>query len=1052
MIEIRVLGGFAVRQGGETIPPSAFKGRLVQRLIRVLVSRRGAFVAREALTEALWPDGAPADPERNLNVLVNRARRAIGDPSIIATSPGGYSITTKVCVIDSEVFLTHSRLGCDMLAVGRAGEALREFREALDRWGGEPLPEDTYEDWAEQYRAELNRSYLEALEGGASAALRVGDPALSARLAEAAVSREPLKEGCNLLFVQALAHAGHAAGALEAMAEFRRVLADELGLDPSPEADALETRILRGEISPPAGSILPAQSPNFDDLPFVGRDAQLQMLVALAGGKTSHIALLEGDAGMGKSRLLRETVARSPVPTLSVQAHLPERDHPWGLARSLLRQALAVRPDAAQAIGPRAARVLTEVVPELEELRPHEHGSSAPDPLNPQSVRALVLEGAHRLLEAALPDGALIIADDLQWADASSLALLELAVRRLTDARFIFAYRPVESAQDPAVSRFVSGLRAEGSATAQLRLLPLPAQAIAQLAAAPELTEAIVRETDCTPFTVLEVLRAMRSQPASQYEPVGAAGRAQQAAREGHHRAIELRMAGQPAESLELLYLLALLAREAPARLLTLATGAEQAVVELRLEQLGSTGLIRPGDGGWAIEHDLIAEVVAGQLARNRSGRLHQMLVQALTAVAAEPAEIARHLASAGDIAAAADAFSQAAMRSLNDFAHPEAERLSGAGLSLSPASSVRPVTCAILHDIRAEARFRLGRIPEAQADLRAALSLTEDGPGRSRIFARMAMLASGAENLPHAADLAELAVVEAGSDRLARAEALSVGAIMDMNSGRHDLAQNRLEEALSLFELVGNARGMAGILDGRAMSMFLAGNMHEAVPMFDRAARLFLDSGELLRVGTPRSTHGHGLVFMDQAQLGLNSIDSALELAHSLGHSEGEAYNLWHRSEALAALDRPIEAVASAQEALAIARRLGHREWTAGSLRGLGIAWEAAGDPERAEKAFRQSLDTSEHLPLFASWAAARLAALLISRGDLVEATSFVELAFRHGLALSLYEARLARVELAAAREDPALTALATDALSLAQSGGHMVNIARLSHLAEMQ
>ena len=121
----------------------------------------------------------------------------------------------------------------------------------------------------------------------------------------------------------------------------------------------------------------------------------------------------------------------------------------------------------------------------------------------------------------------------------------------------------------------------------------------------------------------------------------------------------------------------------------------------------------------------------------------------------------------------------------------------------------------------------------------------------------------------------------------------------------------------------------------------------------------------------------------MARPQEGLPEAEEALELARTLGHSEGEAYALWHCSEALSALGRPDEALGSARSALAIAERIGHKEWTAASLRALGIAWQAAGEPVQAEAAFRRSLAAAENLSLFAGWAAARIVLVLLARGD---------------------------------------------------------------------
>jgi tetratricopeptide (TPR) repeat protein len=505
------------------------------------------------------------------------------------------------------------------------------------------------------------------------------------------------------------------------------------------------------------------------------------------------------------------------------------------------------------------------------------------------------------------------------------------------------------------------------------------------------------------------------------------------------------RIERQPPARKEVLCLLALTGREVPARVLGTAAGLDQGHVLGHLDALSEAGLVRLGERGWGVAHDLIAEAVTEALDKSRRGRLHASLARALSAEDAELDEVARHLAAAGDVASAADALARAARRRLDFFANSEADRLAGTGLDLHPALSLR----SELLEVRAEARARSGDLPGARDDLRRALEGAEPGRVRSRILARMAMLSSGAEDLVLAGELGELAIVEAGHDPVARAGAVTVGAILDMNADRSERARARFEEALWLYEELGDARGVAGILDGRAMETFLQGNIREAVDAFDRVARLFLDSGDLLRVPTPRSTRGHALVFMGRPQQALDDIDEAIDLARTLGSPENETYGLWHRSEALAALGRGADAVRSAQAAVSRAEQLGHREWTAASLRGLGIAREAAGDLDGAEAAFRRSLATAENLTLFTAWACARLALVLIARGDLPAAGAFVERALAEGPPISRFEARLARAELAAARGAPDAAATAAEALALADAQGHAASATRLAALA---
>jgi tetratricopeptide (TPR) repeat protein len=218
-------------------------------------------------------------------------------------------------------------------------------------------------------------------------------------------------------------------------------------------------------------------------------------------------------------------------------------------------------------------------------------------------------------------------------------------------------------------------------------------------------------------------------------------------------------------------------------------------------------------------------------------------------------------------------------------------------------------------------------------------------------------------------------------------------------------------------------------------MASLLGADLAGAAESFDRVAQLFLDSGNLLRAITPRASRGLALTWMANP--------GALDLSRTLGHPEGEAYALWCRSEALAALGRAGEAVTAAGAALVLAERLGHGEWTAAALRGLGIGRVAAGDAPGAESAFRRSLEVSvrHHLPHFESFAAARLAIVLAEAGSLDEAEAMAARALETGLPLSLCEARLARAWVAVARREPGARAIVDEALHLAEEASHLAS-----------
>jgi tetratricopeptide (TPR) repeat protein len=190
--------------------------------------------------------------------------------------------------------------------------------------------------------------------------------------------------------------------------------------------------------------------------------------------------------------------------------------------------------------------------------------------------------------------------------------------------------------------------------------------------------------------------------------------------------------------------------------------------------------------------------------------------------------------------------------------------------------------------------------------------------------------------------------------------------------------------------------------------------------------------------------------VFLDRAADGLRETSDALRLAREMDAPEGQAYALWHRSEALSALGRVAEAEVDAREALRIAVAAGHRGWTATAQRALGIALETAGDLDGAARAFAASAEVAgEALTLFASWAAARSALVALRRGAAHEAAPLVTRALAIGPPLGHFEARLAEVELTAARGDARRRELALAALRTARACGHLVSVPRLAQLA---
>ncbi len=1068
-VELRLLGRFVVSVAGTELPSASFGGRKVRTLLRILATRQGHFVTHDELAEALWESRPPVDPVANLQVLVNRARRAVDRAALVLTGPGGYALAdAATCRVDTEEFLA-----AVTTAEARQGRAaLRAYQAALAASGGEPLAEDRYAEWSQPYRIRFLRQRQTALEQAAGLALQCGEHPLAVEYASAAVAADPLRENATVLLVRALAAVGDPAGALAQYDVFRRLLADELGLDPSPAAAAVQADLLRHGDSTARTTRLAQRPPEFAGLPFVGRtDDHAALAAALHRG---GLISLTGQSGVGKSRLVAEIVTGGsglsmPGPTLSMRASWSQRTQPFGVARQLFDEILAADVFALGGLPDRLRAALTDVVPDLS----IETGGG----IDLESRRALLIEAAVRVVAVRAP--LVLVVDDAHWVDASSVQLLGTLADRVDGIAVLLVLRPDEIPPGGELPALLSRLEVDR----RIVLTGLSRGAVAELIAGADpagggvadadpagggladaasagfdhladgLVNALWDSTDRTPFAIGEVLRELAAEGLITPTTAGrwtvaapeTVTRANALGLAGQRRAIATRVSRIDDATATILALLALRGGECTVGLLAAAVStAEPAVVD-SLGRLARQGLARATESGWVVAHDLIGEVVVAGLGPDTRVRCHGLLAAALARGSDAPAELAEHWLGAGDSARAAEAYAAAAQQALQTFADREAAALADSGLAIRSD----PVAQASLWQTRAEARRRLGDMAGARDDLREALAVLPSGPPRAVALARLALLASGSDDLVRASALAELALIEAGESAAGRAWSLEVASVIDMNLGRPQRARTRADEAFDIYQHEHDSGGAARVLDARAMATFLAGEVTTGTRLLRQAADLFEDSGDLARLVTPRSTCGHGLVFGGRADAGLGQVDLAWDTARALGHPEAQAYVLWHRSEALSSLGRAAEAMADAREALALSTRIGHRGWTATAWRAVGIAEQAAGDLDAALASFEFSLQRCENLELFGSWAAARCAMVLTAMGRTGRAADFVERALATGPPLGHYEARLAAVELAAALGDGGAGSLAVDALRRAEAGGVAQHTDRLRRVA---
>lgn len=297
-VRVEVLGPIRVLDpDGRDATPS---GALQRRLLALLVLHRGRAVSVDAAIDALWPDRAPHDPVGALQNHVSRLRDVL-PPHAIESVGDGYRLDAGSVDVDGDR-LAHL-LG-DTAALD--GAALAEIDALLARWHGPAYPELADVDAGRAESVRLHELRVRAREACAEHRLARGDTdGLVAELTSLSEA-EPLRERPRDLLMRALAATGRRAEALRVYDDFRRLLGDELGIEPSPALSALHARLL--EAGEPATASVRAAALPVPSSSLIGRDELTAEVVELLG--SSRLVTLVGPGGVGKTRLLLEVGRR----------------------------------------------------------------------------------------------------------------------------------------------------------------------------------------------------------------------------------------------------------------------------------------------------------------------------------------------------------------------------------------------------------------------------------------------------------------------------------------------------------------------------------------------------------------------------------------------------------------------------------------------------------------------------------------------------------------------------------------------------------------------
>ncbi len=316
-MDFRILGSLEVTGGAGAIDLGPPKQRA---LLAVLLLHVGEIVPVDRLIDSLWPEDPPRTAAHSIQIYVSELRKALtplASGELIVTRQPGYQLQASVDAIDARRFERLVEEGLRILQAGDGPAGTELLRSALELWRGPALSDFAYDEFAQPDIRRLSDRRLDAIEVLAGALLGSGMISDALSLLEAAIREDPLRERSREILMIALYRSGRHAEALRTYQRLRGLLADELGLDPSPALQRLQERILLHDPALAAASdeapIAVARTHNpykglrafteQDATDFFGRDALVERLLdALCAG--DRLIALVGPSGSGKSSVV----------------------------------------------------------------------------------------------------------------------------------------------------------------------------------------------------------------------------------------------------------------------------------------------------------------------------------------------------------------------------------------------------------------------------------------------------------------------------------------------------------------------------------------------------------------------------------------------------------------------------------------------------------------------------------------------------------------------------------------------------------------------------
>jgi predicted ATPase/DNA-binding SARP family transcriptional activator/DNA-binding CsgD family transcriptional regulator len=316
-VRIWLLGGFWVSVGSQTIEQNQWRLRKAASLVKLLAIAPGHRIHREQVMNLLWPDLGRKAASNNLRRVLHAARK------VLDSATGSLYLASQD---ESLMLCPGGQLWVDAEAFAESAVSARRsrdpsaYRAAIELYAGELLPDDRYEEWAENRRGQLRRLYVELLVELTGLYEERGEYGQAAERLQRALSEEPTNEEAHAGLMRLYALSGRRGEALTQYERLSETLSGRLGTAPGVTTRALREKIAAGRFQSTQHTAPLREEPSYagkHNLPeprtnFVGREREMvevKGMLAMTG-----LLTLTGTGGCGKTRLALE-VARELVGT-----------------------------------------------------------------------------------------------------------------------------------------------------------------------------------------------------------------------------------------------------------------------------------------------------------------------------------------------------------------------------------------------------------------------------------------------------------------------------------------------------------------------------------------------------------------------------------------------------------------------------------------------------------------------------------------------------------------------------------------------------------------